>query len=631
MSGFKLIAIRPLKGCSKRFLKVLKENEIYKFYNDYDFKFTDNDKTKSVSSIEYNPTVPEDLYNITTTNGQDLDINISAVVGKNGSGKSSLIELLFLSTYIIGVKENILPNKDKYQTELDDEDKEYSKRKEILNEIEAKYKIEDGKNEQNIIILYLLKVESKKKKEAHEKKLTILNQKISDLDYFSKHLKVEIFYSVNENIYCLQIANGETNISLTSGSLLEEREFKIRKLIVRINKKEAFNIRKFFYSIVLNYSSYGLNSKNTGYWIQELFHKNDGYKTPIVINPMRTDGNFDINDENEFATYRLLSNLLIEKYLSNNDENVYITDNQYVKAIRFSLNRDKSIPKKITGNDSEITGEPKDANLILDLITEFFGDFEQLDIIKLKQPFKKRIYDYIVNKVEKISETYPEYEQGYKIDNESNIRKNINFLKKFKNDGSHITFKLKQAINFLRNNTKSENKQLWSSLENNSNSDAHIDFTLEDLLKWMNVKDISEIIYNIPPSIFSIDIILSDTSKIVKSNIESTFNELSSGEQQLIHSSQSVLYHLNNIQSVHYSNDDRLTYENINIIFDEIELYFHPDYQRKFINELLKAISRLNLRDSRKGIQTINILLSTHSPFVLSDIPSSNVLLLENG
>jgi predicted ATP-binding protein involved in virulence len=62
----------------------------------------------------------------------------------------------------------------------------------------------------------------------------------------------------------------------------------------------------------------------------------------------------------------------------------------------------------------------------------------------------------------------------------------------------------------------------------------------------------------------------------------------------------------------------------INLILDEIELYFHPEYQRKFISELLKAISRQSL----EKIEAINILFSTHSPFILSDLPKSNILML---
>ena len=35
--SFKLLAIRPLMGCSEKFLKNLKKDEVYQFYNDYKF------------------------------------------------------------------------------------------------------------------------------------------------------------------------------------------------------------------------------------------------------------------------------------------------------------------------------------------------------------------------------------------------------------------------------------------------------------------------------------------------------------------------------------------------------------------------------------------------------------------
>jgi len=34
---FKLLAIRPLKGCAPQYIKILKEDTLYKFYNDYAF------------------------------------------------------------------------------------------------------------------------------------------------------------------------------------------------------------------------------------------------------------------------------------------------------------------------------------------------------------------------------------------------------------------------------------------------------------------------------------------------------------------------------------------------------------------------------------------------------------------
>jgi hypothetical protein len=53
-------------------------------------------------------------------------------------------------------------------------------------------------------------------------------------------------------------------------------------------------------------------------------------------------------------------------------------------------------------------------------------------------------------------------------------------------------------------------------------------------------------------------------------------------------------------------------------------LYFHPNLQRKFIDELLKSIDFLKL----ENITSLNIIFVTHSPFILSDIPSNNVMFL---
>ncbi|WP_175459351.1 AAA family ATPase, partial [Elizabethkingia sp. HvH-WGS333] len=101
-----------------------------------------------------------------------------------------------------------------------------------------------------------------------------------------------------------------------------------------------------------------------------------------------------------------------------------------------------------------------------------------------------------------------------------------------------------------------------------------------------------------------------------------------------------IIYHLKNIDSVIPSEREELqgefmrfklppvyNFENVNIILDEIELYFHPEFQRAFIKELLDRINSINF----EKLKSINILFITHSPFILSDIPKSNILFLENG
>lgn len=62
-----------------------------------------------------------------------------------------------------------------------------------------------------------------------------------------------------------------------------------------------------------------------------------------------------------------------------------------------------------------------------------------------------------------------------------------------------------------------------------------------------------------------------------------------------------------------------LTVNHIYILLDEPELGFHPKWQKKFIRVLTEYLSKLtNLK--------IQVILTSHSPFVLSDLPKSNVI-----
>jgi predicted ATP-binding protein involved in virulence len=65
----------------------------------------------------------------------------------------------------------------------------------------------------------------------------------------------------------------------------------------------------------------------------------------------------------------------------------------------------------------------------------------------------------------------------------------------------------------------------------------------------------------------------------------------------------------------------------MNVIFDEVELYYHPEMQRQFTNIMMKTLKSVQFTNMRG----INIMIVTHSPFVLSDIPESNVLCLGEG
>lgn len=87
-----------------------------------------------------------------------------------------------------------------------------------------------------------------------------------------------------------------------------------------------------------------------------------------------------------------------------------------------------------------------------------------------------------------------------------------------------------------------------------------------------------------------------------------------------------ILYHIRNLDSV-VDDKESVHYNYVNIVLEEVELYFHPEYQRKFIDKLISYLKRSHF----DRIEHFNIMIVTHSPFILSDIPRDNVLFLNEG
>jgi len=62
--------------------------------------------------------------------------------------------------------------------------------------------------------------------------------------------------------------------------------------------------------------------------------------------------------------------------------------------------------------------------------------------------------------------------------------------------------------------------------------------------------------------------------------------------------------------------------KDILIVLDEPDLTLHPDWQKKYINEMVKLLS--NFPEKK-----FHLIITSHSPFLLSDIPKANVIFLE--
>lgn len=61
------------------------------------------------------------------------------------------------------------------------------------------------------------------------------------------------------------------------------------------------------------------------------------------------------------------------------------------------------------------------------------------------------------------------------------------------------------------------------------------------------------------------------------------------------------------------------------LLFDEIELYLHPTWQKRILNIILKFI------ETEKIKNLLHIVIASHSPFILSDLPKENVIFLKDG
>lgn len=693
-NGLRIIGVKILQGCPPRIRKTLHEGELYLLYNDYEEDKSNPYNLKKSKDI---PKVAEELYNVKDAQGNDIKVNISAIVGKNGDGKSSLVEVVLR----------------------------------ILNNFA--YIVGSEGMKQNLRCV--------------------------------ENLQAILYYEINNDLYALS----------SEGEYSTLRMWKNGKQI-------DYSFDNLFYTTVINYSIYAYNSRlyegednndvDPGSWIDSLFHKNDEHQIPVVLNPMRQDGNIDINNEEYLAKQRLLTLFTIALP---DDEIRKINDHLKAIGYKFTLEKEPKLIKKsireyyhntknilyplgtfeqmyqsakdIMDRKAQQSAQPSIENeSMLGYLTSFCRDFRMLflthkhffevatkaiekeeveratdlstlaaylrDFISwgyssinnedvqffinlfLNTECKKynyaflyrlivilKIWDtmeieeselfnndidtaitdpanpqyaaqlYCCYKVISILDTYkPFTEHSHIYDSSINLlinsfTNNIE-LRELKNDAKEVlslndyrSLKLTQTLNYLRYISKfpqyeyygADVEQDFVRHELKDDEDVANDYdkvnqyyiSFDDLNKEIvkfNGKITSrEAIKFLPPPIF-------DGGIVIENDEGETFDfmSLSSGMLQKLNTVGALMYHLRNLNDIIQGN---IQYKNINVIFEEVELYFHPEYQREFVNYVLEMIHRSSLGN----IDSINICFVTHSPFILSDMLRNNTLYLNNG
>lgn len=510
------------------------------------------------------------------------NISISAIVGVNGSGKSSLFEMLYR----------------------------------IINNVSALFERYENRNA--------------------ARKL-----------YFIKGLYCELFYIVDGKLCQISCLGSTIKITLPNG----EKELSTAKKSTKDNLlndfiKDAWE--GLFFTIVTNYSMQSFISndyinervidletqteKEEASWINSLFHKNDGYMTPIVLNPYRDNGKIDMNKEHRLTIYRLSSCLI---HARNNKKNFI---NGYdLHDIKYEYNAN-FVTEKIqeeTGISMEdiwnYAPNKNDNSLYIDVILKSYGidlqDSAYRDKTDEIDEIYKRAAVYLAFKTLIIATRYPSYNKYQKYAMPKNLFSKVdtttstaleNLVKAINADKSHITIKVRQMKHFLeapKNNAFKKVDLMIGSI--------CIDSYITCVRGKSDSKDINDIQEFLPPSFFTCEI---ELKRIKDENIEIIpLARLSSGERQYLYTFSTFIYHTLNLLSI--NSDKRVRFCRVNLVMDEVEICFHPEYQRRFISEMIGYIERLDLNKN----MSFNILIATHSPFILSDILKGNILYLDDG
>lgn len=633
---FRIIAIRPITPPNMDYMGDEEKRQIHSIqkavygkkwmymYDGYVLTDTDMFHADGTNSREYGYYLTikgKDFQDEMLYSTKDLCVNVSAIVGENGSGKSSTVELMVR----------------------------------LINNLAAALMGEKYRNDVSEHLFYIENVYGCLvfQKENRYFRLCIEGRDVTLREYY-----------LNKDVDCYELEK-------STKTLLSSDDKNKQKCPIEKNPLVNINLDKLFYTVIYNYSMYAFNFNDykeeqtkeerwgewkkkelteDKVWLKGLFHKNDGYQTPVVLNPMRDKGLIDIPKENKLTRERLLTMLFYKDKKEGSDKTTYpfrtINQNKEIVGLKMTYYDEPNFDKDKVVDYLNLRADrfKEDFDTVRKNIIDAWCQTAQLTYDESTKD-NKLAWDYVVYKTLKISKNYNRYNKINKnLRNdfkEELLRKHLNELYY---DGSHVTVKLRRALFFLKTHVFRNKKRdtFWLKDVESWMDEADLKwenaiFKINDKMHLVKEKpDVTGHDELLPPPIYDITLLIVEKDNMDDNGLFNhekafPFEGLSSGEKQVVGVVSNFIYHLWNINSVwkyehepQTKEEELVKYHYVNVVFDEVELYFHPDLQRRFMKILKDSLHNITL----EHIKGLNILIVTHSPFVLSDIPASNVLFL---
>ena len=464
---------------------------------------------------------------------------------------------------------------------------------------------------------------------------------------------LDVLYRILNNFSCnLSPKWGEDSLDLAkakgvNGKLYFEVEGNVgfiesknegeSELYYRINADNCFNkidyedypniLRELFYTIGVNYSIYSMsfedyNGKDEykNKWMEKIYRNIEGNYVPLSFTPDRLGGQIEVIAEQKNAERRIMTIATLLHSQKNELLSGYT-------PIRIEYSIDDAYEEEMESIISKYSIQRGLYNLIDPIMDKFkFCWQKKLYDGKPKKHISNKILSSLAYESTSLCFVYKSYGDTLQL---AKIKKEYDDKDKIENEG-----KFEELIDriMIEQKTTSVLQNIHQLLSyytrNEQNESGKID--IEELCmqrlhtRNMPFSTYQEVYELLPPVFLKCSLVFKKdgTNDAVK------LYNMSSGERQMLYSNSTVLYHIINI--VNSVEDTRIIkYKHINIIYDEVELYAHPEFQRNFIFLLIKLLSNLHVDNNL--IRSINLIIATHSPFIVSDVPKDNILTLEEG